>query len=662
MACRYFLDGKEYDATGLRAALKALPPERMAKYVPRAAQALASRTSTPDRFLKQVFRDIPDVTDAQATALLKIMQERPQDLGDALVAAMKPSTFDKFLEGWKAGLVSGIPTQFANVIGNVGEQVARLGETVTAAALDPLLGGPKTRLSGEARYELAGALKGASKSLARLGGDLRDIVKLAPEKLDISNLDRLPKIGGKTGRVIRTPFRFLSAFDDFFKGVGGEAELHKLAFRRAGGDITAAERLIADPPKELLEQVSKSRLERTFQDPNRMANAIITMRSNQKWLHIVAPFVQTPSNIARVAWERSPGGFYEGYKALEAYRQAARVGAAPDTIAKLKGEAVDKLARPLFGTAVLASFYAVAKAGGMTGSGPTDSKDRNALRSAGWQPYSFVIPVEDGKRLYVPFNRFEPISSILGLAADASEITDQKKAGDMFDKALGSIVQNFTSKTYLQGIADAASAISDPKQFMSQYVSNLSGSLVPTIVAKGAQAIDPIIRDTKPSSSGLVGIPERIAKTIMSRIPGASLALPAVKGGTGEDAERPGGAFARFLSPVLVSKDKPDSDVKRFLVEIDAAPTTPGRDLSIPNTHGRKVRLDDDEYAVLTEARHQATEKLADVVRNPSFLRMDIESQRAYVRRIYDRYETNARKRLAASPGFRAKAVEARRA
>lgn len=674
MACRYFLDGKEYDATQLREVLKELPPERMAKYVPAAKSVLEAKhvPSAPDKFLKQVFKEMPEVSDKQAEDLLKVFQERPQDMADALNAVMEPTTFDKFLEGWKAGLVSAPSTQGANIAGNAGEIIARLGETATASILDSVLPGVKTRLRGEAAYELKGAVVGYNKGLGRLGSDLKDILRLAPEKVDFVNLDRAPKISGKTGRFIRTPFRLLSAFDDFFRSIGGEAELHKLAFREARGDIEKAKTLIANPSPEMLKSVEASQLARTYQDPNKVAEHIMQFRANHKWAHVILPFVQVPSNIARIAWQRSPAGFYEGYKALQAYRQAAAKGLSADEVYKLKGIAIDKLARPLFGTMVLTAFYAHAKAGGMTGSGPTEQKERNLLRSTGWQPYSFVFPLEGDKKLYVPFNRFEPLSSILGIAADLSEIKDEKKAGDMADKAIGSIVQNFTSKTYLAGISDVATAVSKPNEYLGQYVSNLSGTLVPNIVAKAAQTIDPKLRDTRPDTAGFPGIPERIGKTLLSRIPGASMTLDARKGATGEDIERPGYGPTRFLLPVQPSTTKGGTELEATLASIGYSPSSPKRDVTLPargTTPSVSVRLSDEEYGFLQKAHQKASDYIRkNLIGKPEFKRLPgtIEeggrnSKEAQIRRIYDRFHDNARAQLKSYPSFRSKVQKAQR-
>jgi hypothetical protein len=672
MACRYFFEGQEYNATQLRDKLKKLPPERLMKYVPAAAAAVKNPpVSTPDRFLKNVFREIEGITDEQAAGLTKIMQERPQDLGDALIEAMNPKKFDKFLEYWKAGLVSAPGTQVANVLGNAGEQIMRLGETATQAVVDRMLGGTRQRVSGEARFELAGGMKGAGKALGRLGRDIVDIAKLSPEKIDMDKLDFGPKIGGKTGRAVRIPFRLLTAFDDFFKSVGGEAELHKLAFREAGGDAAKAAAIIANPSKAMLAKVQVSRLERSFQDPNELANSIMRFRSQHKWAHIIMPFVQTPANIASVAWQRSPGGFYEGYKALQKWKQATAKGVTGDELDALRSDAVDKLARPLFGTLLLATFYANAKAGGMTGSGPTDQREKSLLQDTGWQPYSFVIPVDGGRKLYVPFARLEPASTILGIAADLAEAKDAKSGEELANKGIGSITENFLKKSYLRGLGEASQAAADPSSYMGKYVSNLAGSLVPNVVAKSAQAIDPAIRDTRPESSGITGIPERIAKTWASRIPGASLSLAERKGGTGEAIERQGNAATRFLFPQQITATKAGRELESELVSIGYVPSQPKREITLPasgNTPSVKVRLSDEEYAYLQDAHQKASEYIRkNLLKDPKFKRLPgtleeggRRSRESEIRRIYDRFSDNARARLKAIPSFRAKVQKAR--
>lgn len=663
MACRYFFEGKEYDATQFREVLKGLPVERMAKYVPEARASMPSNViSAPDRFLKEVFRAIPDVSDKQAAQLMRVHQEKPLELKDALSAAMKPGMLDKFLEAWKAGMVSAPGTwAIANPLGNTGDLIMRLGETATSSALDSFIGGPKTRLRGEARFELAGALKGANEAIGRLGADLKDIFTLAPEqiKLDRPIEYQVGKIGGKFGRAVRIPFRLLGAFDDFAKEVGGRAELYKLAYRRAKGNDFVARKIIDSPPADIAAAVAQSRLERTFNDPHRLAQALVRMRSDHKWLHAVFPFIQTPANILKVSLERSPIGFVEGAKAYRAYREGLRKGLTGAELETLKGTAVDKLARPLMGTLLLGAFGAYAKAGGMTGNGPADRDEKNALLNSGWQPYSFKVPTGDGKFAYVPFNRFEPVSAILGFSADLAEITDAKEGAEVFEKALGSIGQNLTSKSYLRGLADASQFIANPQQFGTQYVKNLAGSLVPNVVAKVAQAADPTFRDTKATNlKGAGGIVESVGKTIATDIPGLSRMLPAKRTATGEEAERPGNPLTRFALPSQLSQDKEGKELEREFARIGYVPNTPGRTVAY---RGKKYELNDEEYGKLRDADLRAAEMARKVMRSPAYKNLPdtIEeggqrSKEAILRSYFERARSEMRRRLTPSAVRRA--------
>lgn len=629
------------------------------------ARALAARArimraqvsaTDPDMFMRRLFREIPDLSERHAVELSKVLRESPQDLGDALRAHLQSDKLDKFLEFWKNGLVSAPGTQVANVLGNIGEQVMRVGETATATVLDRLFAGQRTRLGGEASFELGGALKGAGKSLGRLGSDLRSVLTLAPEMVDLGgNLEhQVGKIGGTTGRAVRIPYRLLGAFDRFFQGLGGEAELHKLAWRAAGGNREKAMALVANPTADMMAKVALSQRSRTFQDPNKMASALMNLRSQNRLWHVVMPFIQTPANIMSATVERSPAGFVPAWKALRTYRDAVMRRAPEAEIAELKGVAMDKLARPLLGTMLIGSFGALAKAGGMTGSGPTDAKDKNALRDSGWQPYSFVIPTPDGRKVYVPFNRFEPVSGLLGFAADMAEARDAKTGNDLLAKGVGSVVQNLTSKSYLQGLADAAELVKDPMGAGSKYVTDLAASVVPNIVAKGAQTIDPTVRDTRPEKSGFAGVPEEIRKKVTARLPGLSSTLPERRSGTGVVAERQGNALTRFASPIQPSREKAGADFERLLVDIDAVPSPAGKNLRVKGVG--EVRLTDAEHELIQNADLETTERLRRLVRAPSFRNLDPETQRKQIRQAYDRARDRARGKVMASAEFRARA------
>ena len=586
----------------------------------------------------------------------------------------KPTTADKVIEGYKANLI-GPGSQVANVAGNVGEQAARAGETMTAAFVDRMVRGERTRFSGESRAELTGLFSKFRPALSKLGSDLKDVFTLAPEKVDpTAPIERRQgAIPGKVGRAVRHSFRMLQAFDDFFGTLGKEAELQKLSYRQAsrelrGGSAEAikarAEQIAASPSEGLLKEAEKAKLSRLFktdpENPGKLMQTLLDLRREYKVLHVVLPFIETPGNIAKLTLERSPVGFIKAQKAYRVWKAAEHRGADASTLTKLKGEAVDAISRPLFGTAILGTFGALAAAGGMTGGGPTDKKQLALKKATGWQPYSFVVPNGDGTNSYVPFHRFEPVSSLLGFAADIAEAPDQKDASQLFDKALGSFAANWLNKTYFTGLSSAIEAANNPKQALGGYLTNLAGSVVPNVVSKAAAAIDPTQRDTAASSTGFAGIPERMGKAVLADIPGLTQTLPAKRSATGAEVERPGNALSRFLSPVQVTSDKPEADLERQLVELGYTPGQPSRTLPIPGTGGKKVHLTDSEYRVVQESNAEAARMLRP--RLGALRRMDPEAQEKAIRAVYDRARDNARMRLMRNSGFRARAREELRA
>lgn len=661
----------------------------------RLARALAARArvmeaagkSTPDQFLRRVFKEIPGTTEAQAAELVKIMTDRPLELPDALRALTKPSFFRKWLEFYKAGLLSGIPTHVANTVGNSLEQSVRLAETATAAGVEKLIAkGPRERFIGEAGSELAGAGRAIGPAFTNLAKAAKDIFTLQPEALKESvKFDhQVGAIAGKKGRAIRIPFRLLDAADQYFKEVGGEAEIGKLAYRKAATELRNAPKEViqkralkiaeevrsenSEQHADIVSAVAESRKERTYQqDPGEIANTFLRLSQRHPILQLIAPFVRTPTNLAKAAIARSPLGLIDAAKAMREYR-AGKI---------TSGAAADRIARPLLGTAIFATAYGVARGiapgVGMTGSGPVDPRENSLWKDTGAQPYSFVIEHEGGKKTYVPFSRFEPLSTAFGVVADLAETKDQKNATDAASKVIGTIGNNLTNKTFLQGVTDFAAMVKNPTEFAGQYLRNFAGSLVPTIVAKGAQAIDPKVRDTRAESTGPLGLLQGAKNQIESRLPGASTLLPERKSLTGETIERPGNAFSRFVSPVQVSETKAGTELEQLLVRIGYPPSAPKRDVTLPIQGGRpsvQLHLSDEEYDTLRVAQKKAADFVRrNYLKNPQFQRLPDtieeggqQSKEAYIKKVFDKVHSDSRRRLYAIPSFKMRATEARRA
>jgi len=584
--------------------------------------------------------------------------------------AAKPTAMDKVIEGYKGGLLSAFGTWGpigGNMIGNLGEQAARMAESGIASRLDPLLGGPRVRFKGEASREGVGLIKGLGDGFTTWLKDMKDALTLAPEKLDPTQPAEAQTraIGGTTGKVFRGSFRLLQAGDRYTRTFGGTGELYKRAWRMAGGNEARFRDLVDNPPESLRKAVERVVPYRSFQNPHELAKVAEAFRKQWKVAHFVIPFANAPANIMQAIVDRSPWGFGKGFEAFTRYKIAVKAGKSASELADLKGEALDSLAKPILGTAILSSMALAAKAGYLTGSGPTDPKEIALKKQTGWQPYSIVVSLGDGKVGYVPFNRFEPISAFLGFAADMTEAKDAKTAEDLFEKGFGSIVQNLTSKTWLQGLADAAEVWSNPDK-ASQYIAQLAGSAVPNIVRKAAQAVDPVARETKPEEAGISGLPERMARSVAAGIPGLSTTLNPRRTGTGKAIERPGGAtvagaMMRFLSPIQATASRPGTELEAIMAEVSAFHTPPQRDMAFQGSRGKRVRLTDTDMELLTKADQEASVKLRRASVNPNFKALDPEDKRAYILKTYEEYRRKARLKIRSKPDFRRRAREVMR-
>jgi hypothetical protein len=291
-------------------------------------------------------------------------------------------------------------------------------------------------------------------------------------------------------------------------------------------------------------------------------------------------------------------------------------------------------------------FALAAKEGFITGGGPSEpDKLQNRMRT-GWKPYSVHVGDQ-----YISYQRLEPFASILGMAADFVEVADEKTSGDKANKIVGTIMSNFADASFLRGVADFSAAWHDPKRYASEFVRGLAESTVPNIVAKTAQAIDPVSRETKALS----------LDPIINRIPGLSKTLPERKAGTGETQMKQGAsAIERFASPFSRSADKgPAADLERIFEESDFIPSRPPREVTIQGSGGRKVELTQEERDFLAKADEKVTERLRRAVQSSEFKRLDPVRKKSFLRSQYQRAGDRAMQQLRAYPAFRARAARA---
>jgi hypothetical protein len=260
-------------------------------------------------------------------------------------------------------------------------------------------------------------------------------------------------------------------------------------------------RSCATPPTRCLTRLTP-RLDtgRSRKELGPVGRAVQQISNNWVLGKIVMPFVRTPSNIIKFAGERSVFGL-----AMPEVRAALRAGG------RSRDEA---LARITLGSGLSTAAVVAALDGRISGSGPTDPRERAALLQSGWQPNSIRI----GDR-WVSYARLDPLATLFGVAADFAEAGKwaTKQEADQIALNLGmGIAKNITSKTWLSGLSDAFDVLSDPERYGKNYVQRLASSMaVPALLSQTAQAIDPNMRDAR-----------TIMDAIKARVPVAGCPLP----------------------------------------------------------------------------------------------------------------------------------------
>lgn len=220
-------------------------------------------------------------------------------------------------------------------------------------------------------------------------------------------------------------------------------------------------------------QLKEDTLGRRFQD----------MVATVPILRFAIPFVRTPTNLLIYARRRAdvigPGvwlmtrplpkklglritGYFQNQFLQDVTGTAGKTGRELLHAQDLQADAVGRV---VLGTSFLGTMLVAAQNGTITGAGPPDKERREALKAAGWQPYS--VRVGD---TYLSYERLDPFASVMGVAADLFNFAQWADTEDESDvtavaqatiSALAGIVK---SKSYLTGMQRLSEMLTNPIQ------------------------------------------------------------------------------------------------------------------------------------------------------------------------------------------------------
>lgn len=383
---------------------------------------------------------------------------------------------DAFLAQFINGLLSSSTTHMVNIASNGvfgGMQIVerQLAALIGAARAQIPGSDPERAAMGEAVAMTTGALRGFLDGWSIAGRAFRENLPIqdTATRVEIMRGDRRNPISAEAfnltgpigkavdfyGKAVTLPSRAMLAEDEFFKAVGYRMELHAQAYRQGGAmydDLIAqgvaqpaAQRRVTDwvanfidnpPPSMKADAASFARtmtFQRDLESP--LLGAVQSTLAMSPASKVIFPFFKTPMNIMLEVIQRSP------LAPLSAQaREDFMAGGARRDLATAKFT---------LGSLAMATASSYALDGRITGSGPSKPELRQALERQGWQPYSFVFNAGEltpdaiaqlhkvgtvkvtPDKVYVSYERFDPLSPLLAMAADmtAHSLTADDGAG-----------------------------------------------------------------------------------------------------------------------------------------------------------------------------------------------------------------------------------------
>lgn len=180
-------------------------------------------------------------------------------------------------------------------------------------------------------------------------------------------------------------------------------------------------------------------------------------------LKIMFPFVKTGANILQQNLEHN--GIYAVLS--NSQRQLLMANTREGALAR---------AQVAFGMFSFMTAAGLAMSGMITGSAPSDKKERAALFETGWKPYSIRI----GNK-YISYQGYEPIQTICGFAADSVNIygnitssDDEAKWEKFSQQVLSTSVNNFLDKAAFRTGLRQLAFITSPDENMDEFQKTLS--------------------------------------------------------------------------------------------------------------------------------------------------------------------------------------------
>lgn len=214
---------------------------------------------------------------------------------------------------------------------------------------------------------------------------------------------------------------------------------------------------------------------------NKVANTVGHGLNQLPIMKFVVPFLNTPTNILRAGIGRSPLAAVSHAMDFDAFLRKDIKRGLMDEDPIVRARARGQLAT---GVAITSSlvWHFTSNPDMITGGGPATKEEKEAMKLSGWQPYSVKI---GGK--YFSYNRLDPLATTVGIIADMKDAMlyrdlEPHQLGRMFQILSQTVVNNVTSKSFLEGIDNLTKAIMEPERRMEKFIGGMVGGFTPNII------------------------------------------------------------------------------------------------------------------------------------------------------------------------------------
>ena len=480
------------------------------------------------------------------------------------------SNLDKVIGLWKAGLLTGVKTQTGNTLSGIATNVMKTASDAPAALLDQGFAafgktnaGKKLGFTGERskaftmRGKASGVIEGGKKGLTALKTGI-DERNLEANKFDTKRLVFSNSPAGKAAqKYTDTIYGMMGAADrpNFYANLRNN--LYDLAIVDAKnkglkGPTKEAhiQKFIKEPPMRATEIANKAANTAIFANDtalSRIAGGIIKKAEEAgpgvgAAAKVALPFTKVPSAVATRLIDYSPLG---AVKTVAEQIKNVKKGGVLDQRALSEG-----LAQAGVGTGTMWLGMQLHDNGLMTGSYPTDQKERELWKLEGKQPNSIKV---NGK--WLSFNYTSPAGQILAVGGKINE-AKQKGAnlGDQATAGAFAIPKTVSEQSFLQGISGIQDAINDPEKQGAKFFKSQASSVVPTLSSDIAKATDPLQRQSN-----------NVKEAIQAKIPVLNKKLLPKQDAFGAPMPRQSSSTNTLVNPFRPSDVRPTNDLNAEL-------------------------------------------------------------------------------------------------